>query len=53
MRRYFRSFRELFKGDFNGFLAYIIKNSRYNKKAIEYFRHYIEGYIFKDNYKAF
>ena len=53
IRRYFRSFRELFKRDFGGFLAYIIENSGCDKKATEYFRHCIGGYLFEGDYKAF
>ena len=49
MRRYFRSFRELFEGD----LAFAIKNSSCNNKATEYFRHYVGGYLFDDDFEAF
>ena len=53
MRRHFRSFRELFEGDFGGFLAYAIENSGCDKKAIEHFRHCAGGYLFEGDYEAF
>ena len=53
MRRHFRSFRELFEGDFGGVLAYAIENSGCDRKATERFRHCAGGYLFEGDYEAF
>jgi hypothetical protein len=53
MRRYFRSFRHLFQGDFGGFIKFAIAHSGCNTKAKEHFQHAAGGYKFEGDYEAF
>ena len=53
MRRYFKAFRYVFQDDFEGFLRHIIKNSRYDRFAVEHFRYSAAGYIFDGEIEVF
>ena len=53
MRRHFKAFRYVFQDDFKGFLRYIIKNSRCDRFAVEYFRYSATGYIFDGEIEVF
>jgi hypothetical protein len=53
MRRHFRSFRQLFQGDFEGFLKFAIAHSGCDTKAREHFQYAASGYKFEGDYEAF